>query len=76
MVDLGELKQVVEDRVISKLDHSNLNLDVDFLRGIIPSTENLAAAIWRQIEDHIPSGELCSVRLRETENNMAEYRGE
>jgi 6-pyruvoyltetrahydropterin/6-carboxytetrahydropterin synthase len=76
VVDLGDLKKVVEDRVISKLDHSNLNLDVDFLEGVLPSTENLAIHIWKQIESHLPAGALHSVRLRETDNNSAEYRGE
>ena len=76
VVDLGDLKKVVEDRVISKLDHSNLNLDVDFLEGVLPSTENLAIQIWKQIESHLPAGTLHSVRLRETDNNSAEYRGE
>ena len=76
VVDLGDLKKVVEDRVISKLDHSNLNLDVDFLEGVLPSSENLAIQIWKQIEPHLPAGTLHSVRLRETDNNSAEYRGE
>jgi 6-pyruvoyltetrahydropterin/6-carboxytetrahydropterin synthase len=76
VVDLGHLKKVVEDRVISKLDHSNLNLDVDFMKGILPSTENLAIQIWKQVEPLIPAGSLHSVRLRETDNNSAEYRGD
>jgi 6-pyruvoyltetrahydropterin/6-carboxytetrahydropterin synthase len=76
VVDLGDLKKVVEDRVISKLDHSNLNLDVDFLQGVMPSTENLTIQIWNQIERHLPAGILHSVKLRETDRNSAEYRGE
>ncbi len=76
VIDLGDLKRLVEERVISKLDHSNLNLDVDFLQGVLPSTENLAIQIWRQIEPHLPTGTLHSVNLRETDNNSAEYRGE
>ncbi|MDX1741038.1 MAG: 6-carboxytetrahydropterin synthase [Rhodothermales bacterium] len=76
VIDLGDLKKVIQDRVISKLDHSNLNLDVDFMRGILPSSENLAVEIWKQIEPHLPAGTLHSVLLRETDSNSAEYRGE
>lgn len=76
VIDLGDLKKVVQERVISKLDHSNLNLDVDFLQGVMPSSENLAVEIWKQIEPHLPAGTLYSVRIRETDNNSAEYRGE
>lgn len=76
VVDLSELKRIIEERVVSKVDHANLNLDVDFLQGVIPSTENFAVAIWRQIEDVIPSGSLYRVHLQETDNNAVEYRGE
>lgn len=76
VIDLAELKRIIHERVISKVDHSNLNLDVDFLKGIMPSTENFAVAIWRQLEDALPSGTLHCVRLQETENNAAEYYGD
>ena len=76
VVDLGVLKDILEDRILSKLDHSNLNLDVDFMQGILPSTENLVVAIWQQLEGALPSGRLHCIRLFETERNMAEYRGE
>ncbi len=76
VIDLGDLKRLLHERVVDKLDHANLNLDVDFLAGVMPSTENVAVAIWNQVADAIPSGRLHSVRLRETEHNVAEYRGE
>ena len=76
VIDLGALKQILHEKVVDKLDHRNLNLDVDFLQGVMPSTENVAVAIWNEIVDHLPSGRLHRVRLYETENNMAEYRGE
>ncbi len=76
VIDLGELKQLINEKVVSKVDHANLNLDVDFMSGTLPSTENFAIGIWQQLEAHIPSGKLHSVRLRETDNNSAEYRGE
>ena len=76
VIDLAELKRIMHEKVIDKIDHKNLNLDVDFLQGMMPSTENVAIAIWNQLADALPSGRLHSVRLRETENNLAEYRGE
>jgi 6-pyruvoyltetrahydropterin/6-carboxytetrahydropterin synthase len=76
VLDLGRLKQIIEDRVLSKVDHANLNLDVDFMRGVIPSTEHFALAIWKQLEPAIPAGRLHAVRLYETERNYVEYRGE
>lgn len=76
VMDLSELKRVLEERVLSKLDHRNMNLDVDFLAGILPSTENVAIAIWNEIVDHISApARLHSVSLRETDNNHVEYRG-
>lgn len=77
VVDLAELKRVIEARVVSALDHRNLNLDVDFLEGVMTSTENVAVAIWERLRDHIPgSGRLVEIALRETPNNSVVYRGE
>ncbi|MDX1439463.1 MAG: 6-carboxytetrahydropterin synthase [Rubricoccaceae bacterium] len=77
VIDLSELKRIVEDRVVDKLDHRNLNLDVDFLSGILPSTENVAVAIWRQLADAIPEpADLYEITLRETPRNSVTYRGE
>ena len=76
VIDLGVLKSILNEHVVDICDHSNLNVDVPFLEGILPSTENFAIAIWHQIVDAIPSGELESVRLFETPRNFAEYRGE
>lgn len=76
LIDLGVLKGIIEERVLSKVDHKNLNLDVDFMSGVIPSSENFCVAIWNQLEPHIPSGKLFSVKLYETERNLVEYRGE
>jgi 6-pyruvoyltetrahydropterin/6-carboxytetrahydropterin synthase len=76
VIDLGILKQVINERVIEKVDHKNLNLEVDFMDGVLPSTENFVVAIWNQLEDALPSGQLHCVRLYETERNFAEYRGE
>ena len=76
LIDLGKLKAIIEERVLDKVDHKNLNMDVDFMSGIIPSSENFCVAIWRQLEPHIHGGILYSVKLFETERNWVEYRGE
>lgn len=75
VIDLSVLKRIVVERVVSVCDHSNLNLDVDFLSGVLPSTENFATAIWNRLVDALPSGELHCVRLCETDNNCVEYYG-
>jgi 6-pyruvoyltetrahydropterin/6-carboxytetrahydropterin synthase len=77
VMDLTELKELVENVVISKVDHKNLNLDVDFMNGVLPSTENIAVSIWNQLEKHINNNrrKLYSVKIRETINNSVEYRG-
>ena len=76
VVDLKELKTVIHERVIDFVDHRNLNTDVPFLKGIIPTAENIAIGIWKQLVDHIPQGRLFQVRLYETEKNFVDYRGE
>lgn len=76
VVDLGALKDLLHERVVDRVDHKNLNKEVDFLDGVIPSTENVAIAIWNQIEGTLPSGRLHSIRLYETPRNFVEYKGE
>jgi 6-pyruvoyltetrahydropterin/6-carboxytetrahydropterin synthase len=75
VVDLKRLKEIFRAEVISRVDHKHLNFDVDFLKGINPTSENVAKAIWTILKDKIPNGRLYSIRLRETENNSVEYRG-
>jgi 6-pyruvoyltetrahydropterin/6-carboxytetrahydropterin synthase len=76
LLDLKELKTIIRKHVIDKLDHKNINVETDFMKGIIPSAENLTIAVWNQLYDKIPRGRLYSVKLYETENNYFEYRGE
>jgi 6-pyruvoyltetrahydropterin/6-carboxytetrahydropterin synthase len=76
VIDLGVLKSILNEKVVDRVDHRNLNLDVDFMDGIIPSTENFAIAIWNQLEGELPSGRLHCVRLYETERNYVEYYGD
>ena len=77
VMDLTELKDLVEKEIISKVDHKNLNIDVDFMKGILPSTENVAVKFWEQIENKINASnrKLYSIRIGETVNNSVEYRG-
>ena len=70
------LKKIIRENVIEKVDHKNLNIDTDFMKGLIPTTENITMAIWKQLVDKIPNGKLYSVKLYETENNYFEYKGE
>jgi len=76
VIDLAELSDIVHKHVVDPCDHANLNLDVGFLEGIIPSSENLVIAFWNQINPHVRGGKLFSIRLYETERNAVEYRGE
>lgn len=76
VIDLAELKRIMQEKVIERVDHRNLNVDVDFMQGIMPSTENFVVAIWNELADVLPSGRLHKVQLQETERNIAEYRGE
>lgn len=76
VMDLRALKELLGDAVLSEVDHRNLNVDVPWLEGVIPTTENLAVAIWRRLEGRLPMARLVSVRLWETERNSVEYRGE
>lgn len=76
VIDLGQLKRILEERIVEQVDHKNLNLDVPFLAGVLPSTENFVVAIWNELEGALPAGRLHVVRLYETERNFAEYRGE
>lgn len=77
LVDLKWLKKVINTNVIDKLDHQNLNLDVDFMKGKLASTENLAIAIWDILNPLIiqEGVQLHSVKVYETENNFVEYLG-
>jgi 6-pyruvoyltetrahydropterin/6-carboxytetrahydropterin synthase len=75
-MDLKELKEIVRKNVVSKVDHKNLNLDTDFMKGKIPTSENIVITIWNELVDKINKGKLYSVKLYETENNYFEYKGE
>ena len=77
VMDLKNLSSIIRTLVTDKLDHKNINLDVDFMKDKIPSTEVLAVAIWEQIAAPVNKlgCELHCVKLYETENNFVEYYG-
>jgi 6-pyruvoyltetrahydropterin/6-carboxytetrahydropterin synthase len=75
VIDLKKLKRILNDEVIRRVDHKHLNEDVDFLRGVIPTAENIAVKIWEILEPKITEGKLFRIRLHETENNVVEYSG-
>jgi 6-pyruvoyltetrahydropterin/6-carboxytetrahydropterin synthase len=72
VLDLKELSDVISRRIIEDVDHRNLNTDVPWLEGLIPTAENLAVAFWERIRSDLPPGSLRTVRLWETDKNWAE----
>jgi 6-pyruvoyltetrahydropterin/6-carboxytetrahydropterin synthase len=76
VVDLGHVARVVEREFVDRVDHKNLNLDVEFMRGVNPTSENIVVQCWRVIEPHIAPARLKRLRLWETENNYVEYEGQ
>ena len=74
--DLKKLRELTERAVVDDVDHRNLNLDVAWLQGVIPTTENLVIAIWNQLAPRIPSGRLARLVLWETPRNYVEYEGD
>mgnify|MGYP001431591639 CR=1 FL=1 len=75
VLDLKRLSDLICHEIIEHVDHRNLNTDVAWLAGRIPTAENLAVAFWDRLEPHLPGGTLHSVRVWETEKNWAECRG-
>jgi len=77
VIDLRLLKELIQIHVIRKLDHRNVNLDVDFMQGKMASTEVLAVEIYNQLKNPIEAtgALLHSIKLQETENNSVEYFG-
>ncbi len=78
IIDLSDLKQIIEEKIVEPCDHKNLNLDVPFLEGILPSSENLVKAFYKELKEEVEEassegGVLYSVKLYETERNIAEY---
>jgi 6-pyruvoyltetrahydropterin/6-carboxytetrahydropterin synthase len=76
VIDLSVLKRIVEERVVSRIDHRHINLDVDFMSGVIPTSENIIVAIWHELRPAVHPGQLVRLVLWETPNNYVEYSGE
>jgi 6-pyruvoyltetrahydropterin/6-carboxytetrahydropterin synthase len=76
LFDAKQLSNIIKERITHKLDHKNLNMDVDFMLGKMCSTENLTIAIWDQLQPHIPAPiELHCIKLYETPRIYIEYFG-
>jgi len=77
VMNINILKQIILENIISKIDHKNINLEVDFMKGKIATTENLAISIWNELEPLIKKtgSQLHCVKIEETENNSIEYYG-
>jgi 6-pyruvoyltetrahydropterin/6-carboxytetrahydropterin synthase len=80
VVDLKKLSNVIKSEVVDRLDHKNLNVDVDFMKDKLASCENLVIEIWKILDKQIPTitrfGQLHCIRLYETPRNYVEYYGE
>src|SRR5438552_14290489 len=75
VLDLAKLKTIVEREIVAKADHKNLNLEVDFMKDTIPTTENFIVAIWRVLAPAVAPARLTRLVLWETPHNYAEYDG-
>jgi 6-pyruvoyltetrahydropterin/6-carboxytetrahydropterin synthase len=78
IIHLRHVSKLIDEQVLKKVDHRNLNLEVDFLAGKVPTSENVAIGIWNELEPGIRElgGTLHCVRLEQSENNIIEYYGE
>ena len=74
--DLKSLRDLVEARVIQDVDHQNLNVDVEWMKGVLPTTENVVVGIWERVSDALPPHvRLARLVLWETPRNYVEYEG-
>jgi 6-pyruvoyltetrahydropterin/6-carboxytetrahydropterin synthase len=76
-MNITTLKEIIKEKIIDKVDHKNLNLEVGFMNGIIATSENLAVAIWNELKPAIEKEgvSLHCIKIGETENNTIEYYG-
>jgi 6-pyruvoyltetrahydropterin/6-carboxytetrahydropterin synthase len=75
VIDLKKLSELIEEVILSKVDHKHLNFDVPELEGIIPTAENIALVFWSMLQPSITEGTLYKIRVAESDNNFAEYFG-
>ena len=76
VMDMKELKEIIDEHIVSRYDHKNLYLDVNDFRDLNPSAENIAIKIWQILRQNIRKEFEISIELYETERNFVEYRGE
>jgi 6-pyruvoyltetrahydropterin/6-carboxytetrahydropterin synthase len=76
VLNLTEFKHTIHKYIVDEVDHKHLNYDVPWLEDYIPTTEILVVKFWERLEAALPKGLLYEVKLYETENNVASYRGE
>jgi 6-pyruvoyltetrahydropterin/6-carboxytetrahydropterin synthase len=76
LLNLTQIKDAMNEQVVKWVDHKHLNYDVPWLEGCIPTTEVLVVKFWERLKDVLPRDLLYEVKLYETENNIASYRGE
>jgi 6-pyruvoyltetrahydropterin/6-carboxytetrahydropterin synthase len=76
VMDFLELKRLVKENVVRRLDRRHLNFDVDFLAGVNPTAENIAVGIWRELAPRVRPARLVRIVLNETEKNRVVYEGE
>lgn len=82
LIDMVALDTIVKETIINKVDHYHLNFDVPFMQGCVPTAENMAIRFWEQLADQFPEKNfpnkvmLDTVKIIETRNNIAEYRGQ
>ncbi|NQV50822.1 MAG: 6-carboxytetrahydropterin synthase [Candidatus Marinimicrobia bacterium] len=75
IVDLGHLKDIVNEHIISLVDHSQIEIDIPWFKGKQPSTENMVVWMWEQIVTHLKDGKLYRIRLQETPTIYTDYFG-
>jgi 6-pyruvoyltetrahydropterin/6-carboxytetrahydropterin synthase len=78
VMDLNRLMVILREQLVAEVDHKHLNVDVPFLRGVVPTAENVAVAFWRRLAPSIESFEGCQlhrIRLYESRHNYVDYHG-
>lgn len=76
VIDLKKMKKIIMREIVDKVDHKHLNFDVDFLKGIIPTVENLCVTFWNILKDKFDGAKLHKITLYETDDSYCEYYGE
>jgi 6-pyruvoyltetrahydropterin/6-carboxytetrahydropterin synthase len=76
VMNLTDLKKAMEEQILDQVDHKHLNLDVAAFQKVVPTAENMVVVFWQMLEPALPKGSLYEIKLHETENNVAIYRGE